>query len=288
MYWFILSLCSALSKSFSDVASKKVMQTMDVISVGCVARGLVAFIAFLIVAFQGIPNIGPAFIKAVIVSGLINVFTTFLSLKALKEGELSLVSPILVLSPVFLLITSPLINNQFPTILGTVGILFSMGGIYQMKIKEKKLGWIEPIKAIWRSKGVKSALIVAFLWSISANYDSVGTINSSPFFFILVVNFFIFACFLPFALIKKDFFTSIKKNFKGLAALSVFMTSEVGFQFAAFELAIVPYVISIKRTSALFSVFWGKQIFKEESEFKDRLSGAILVVIGLVLIKLFG
>ena len=66
------------------------------------------------------------------------------------------------------------------------------------------------------------------------------------------------------------------------------MTSEVGFQFAAFELAIVPYVISIKRTSALFSVFWGKQIFKEESEFKDRLSGAILVVIGLVLIKLFG
>ena len=85
MYWFILSLCSALSKSFSDVASKKVLQKMDEISVGCVARGLVAFLALLVVIFQGIPNVGHEFMKAVLVSGLINVVTTFLMLKSLKE-----------------------------------------------------------------------------------------------------------------------------------------------------------------------------------------------------------
>ena len=69
--------------------------------------------------------------------------------------------------------------------------------------------------------------------------------------------------------------------------MSIFMTSESGCQFAAFELAIVPYVISVKRTSAIFSVLWGKQFFKEE-EFKSRFIGAIIVVAGLVIIKLFG
>lgn len=288
MYWFILSLCSALSKSLSDVASKKVVQTMDEISVSCAVRGLVAFAALFIIAFQGIPDVGPDFMKAVLVSGSINVVTTFLILRSLKDGELSLIAPILALSPFFLLITSPLINDQFPTLLGVIGILFSISGIYLMKIREKKLGWLEPLKAIWRSKGVKAALLVAFLYSISANYDSIGTRESSPFFYILAINFFIFLCSLPFALAGKGFLSSTMKNFKGLAALSVFMTSEAGFQLAAFELAIVPYVISIKRTSALFSVLWGKQFFKEDNEFRDRLGGTILVITGLVLIKLFG
>ena len=65
------------------------------------------------------------------------------------------------------------------------------------------------------------------------------------------------------------------------------MTGEVGFQFTAFEMAIVPYVISVKRTSALFSVLWGRRFFGE-GEFKNRLVGAIIVVAGLVIIKLFG
>lgn len=287
MYWFLLSLGSALSKSLADLTSKRVMEKMGEIAVGCVARGLMAALALIIVLFQGIPVIGQEFWKAMFISGVINVVTTYLMLKALKEGELSLVAPILALSPIFLLLTSPIITNQFPNFWGLIGILLSVSGIYTMKAQEKKLGWLEPLKAIWRSRGVKAALLVSFLYSISANYDSIATKNSSPFFFIMVINFFIFLCFLLPAISQKKFWSSIKENFKGLSLVSVMMTSEVGCQFTAFEMAIVPYVISIKRTSALFSVLWGKQFFKEE-EFKNRLFGAIIVVAGLVIIKLFG
>lgn len=287
MYWFLLSLGSALSKSFADVSAKRVMAQMGEIATGCVARGLVAFFALIIVLWQGFPVIGPGFWRAVLISGAINVVTTFLTLRALKSGELSLVAPILALSPIFLLLTSPIINSQYPTFLGAIGMLMSVGGIYTMKVTEKKLGWLEPIKALWRSAGVKEALLVAFLYSVSANYDSIGTNNSSPFFFILVMNSFVFICFLLPALAKKGFFRSIWENKKGLSLMSIFMTSEVGCQFTAFEMAIVPYVISVKRASAIFSVLWGKQFFKEE-EFKSRLIGAIIVVAGLVIIKLFG
>jgi len=287
MYWFLLSLGSALSKSLADVNSKRIMAKMGEIAAGCVARGIIALVALIIILWQGIPTIGPEFLKAVFISGTINVATTFLTLRALKNGELSLVAPILALSPIFLLLTSPIINNQFPNFWGLIGILLSVGGIYSMKIQEKKFGWFEPIKAIWKSEGVKEALLVAFLYSISANYDSIGANSSSPFFFILTVNFFIFACFLLPAISRKGFFRSIRENFKGLTLVSAFMTSEVGLQFTAFQFAIVPYVIAVKSTSALFSVIWGRQFFKEE-EFKNRLVGAIIVVAGLALIKLFG
>lgn len=287
MAWFLLSLGSALSKSFSEVASKKVLASMGEIAAGCVARGLVAFFALLIVLWQGLPDIGPGFWKAVLISSTINVFTTFLTLRALKSGELSLVAPILALSPIFLLLTSPIINGQWPTFLGATGMLMSVSGIYSMKVSEKKLGWFVPIRALWRSKGVKEAMLVAFLYSISANYDSIGTKSSSPFFFILMMNLLIFLCFLVPTIFQKKFFRSVWENKKGLSLMSVFMTSETGCQFTAFEMAIVPYVISVKRTSALFSVFWGKQFFKEE-DFKNRLIGALVVVAGLVIIKLFG
>lgn len=287
MYWFILSLGSALSKSLADLTSKRVMAKMGEIAVGCVARGLVAALALIVVFFQGIPAIGQDFWKAMLISGVINVFATYLMLKALKEGEISLVAPMLALSPIFLLITSPIINNQFPNFWGLIGVLLSVGGIYSMKIQEKKLGWLEPLKAIWRSRGVKAALIVSFLYSISANYDSIATKNSSPFFFILVINLFISLCFLLPAISQKKFWSLTKENFKGLSLVSVFMTGEVGFQFTAFEMAIVPYVISVKRTSALFSVLWGRRFFGE-GEFKNRLVGAIIVIAGLALIKLFG
>lgn len=287
MYWFLLSLGSAFSKSLADAFSKQVMARMGEIAAGCVTRGLVAIFALIIVAWQGVPLIGSGFWKALLISGVINVVATYLTFRALKNGELSLVAPILALSPVFLLLTSPIINAQFPTFLGAIGMLMSVGGIYTLKVTEKKLGWLEPVKALWRSQGVKEALIASALYSISANYDFIGIKNSSPFFFIFVLNFFIFLCFFIPAVSRQGFFRSVWKNKKGLSLMSIFITSETGFQFTAFEMAIVPYVIAIKRTSTLFSVFWGKQFFKEK-EFKNRFIGAIIVVAGLVLIKVFG
>ena len=51
----------------------------------------------------------------------------------------------------------------------------------------------------------------------------------------------------------------------------------------ALSLAPVPSVIAVKRMSALFSVFWGHLILREVN-IRERLSGALLMIIGVVLI----
>jgi len=53
----------------------------------------------------------------------------------------------------------------------------------------------------------------------------------------------------------------------------------------AINMTLVAYVISIKRTSVIMSVFWGYLIFKEKG-LKERLFGSFLMIIGVVLITL--
>ena len=53
----------------------------------------------------------------------------------------------------------------------------------------------------------------------------------------------------------------------------------------AISLTLVTYVIAIKRTSVIMSVLWGAIIFKEKG-IKERLVGAVIMVLGVVLIVL--
>ena len=59
----------------------------------------------------------------------------------------------------------------------------------------------------------------------------------------------------------------------------------MGCQMIAINLTFVAYVISVKRTSALFSVILGKIILKEKG-IKERLLGAAIMVSGVFLITI--
>ena len=95
-------------------------------------------------------------------------------MKAIKASDLSITVPMLTFSPLFLLITSPLTLGEFPNLFGLFGILFIVAGSYMLNIKQRKEGWLVPFKALLSQNGPKFMLIVAFLWSISANFDKIG------------------------------------------------------------------------------------------------------------------
>jgi uncharacterized membrane protein len=58
------------------------------------------------------------------------------------------------------------------------------------------------------------------------------------------------------------------------------------FHFLAISLTEVAYMISVKRTSLIFSVLYGKLLFNEEA-ISDRLLGSSVMLIGVLLITLF-
>ncbi|MCZ0904811.1 EamA family transporter, partial [Microcoleus sp. HI-ES] len=59
-----------------------------------------------------------------------------------------------------------------------------VSGSYLLNIKEKSKGYLAPFKALLDEPGPKLMLIVAFLWSITSNFDKIGVKNSYPIFWL--------------------------------------------------------------------------------------------------------
>ena len=189
-------------------------------------------------------------------------------------------------TPIFLIFTSFILLNEFPSIFGIIGIFLIVIGSYIININKTRKNFLDPFKEIFRNKGIFYMLIVAFLWSISINFDKLVILNSDTIFGSSIVHLFIGLTFLALSYIKKK---NIKKEYKKNLN-KIFVT---GLVFAimiiliniALTMQIVPYVISLKRLSILFSIFYGGLIFKEKNIFRKSI-GAFIMLIGVILIIL--
>jgi uncharacterized membrane protein len=70
-----------------------------------------------------------------------------------------------------------------------------------------------------------------------------------------------------------------------LLAIGLFQAMGLYFHNIALGLGPVPSVIAIKRTSILFAVLWGI-VFLREQQGKERLAGAVLMVLGVTILAL--
>jgi uncharacterized membrane protein len=155
-----------------------------------------------------------------------------------------------------------------------------------MKIKHMKKGFFAPFGALIKEKGPRLMLLVAFIWSITSNFDKMGVINSSPMFWVASTGIFMTIVMLPIMLFKsKNVISKIKSGYKVLVPMGFFGVAASIFQMTAVSMTLVAYVISIKRTSVIMSVLLGHFLFKEKG-LKERLIGVILMVLGVVLITL--
>lgn len=231
-------------------------------------------------------TLGPSFWPALIAGGGLNLVTAIMYMKAIQASDLSVTVPMVTFSPLFLLLTSPLILGEFPSSRGVLGVILIVTGSYLLQIKERKKGILAPFKALVSEKGPRLMLVVAFIWSITANIDKVGIINSSIVHWAVSVHLFTIITMLPLILLtSRESFGELKRDWKILTALGLVNALKYISQMAAIQLALVAYVVSIKRTSAIISVFLGALIFKEKG-LKERLTGVIIMVLGVLLITL--
>ena len=196
MLWFIFAFLTALFEATKDVLSKKSLKDIDEY---VVAWSLPCFaLPFLlpILLFTAIPPLGERFWLALVTGGTLYAFTLVLYMKALKSSDLSITVPMLTFTPLFLLITSPLMVGEFPGIFGLIGIFLIVTGSYLLNINHSKKSrsqgyrnrYFAPFKALLKEKGPRLMLVVAFIWSMTANIDKIGLQNSSPLFWVIAVD----------------------------------------------------------------------------------------------------
>ncbi len=286
----LFAFANALLESLMDVARK---WSGEAFNKWTAAWGMRFFATIILLPFafllrpHGFP-LDQWFWIATAGSVTINAVTSVLYMHAVQTSPLSLVLPIVTLSPVFLLLTSPLINHEMPSALGIFGIILTTCGTYALNLHKASEGVFAPITSLWKEKGTRSMLLVAILWGVSAPLDKLAILHADPYWYTAIANLclavVLFPLMLRFGQTKLAF---SKKGLRYLTPIGFLAAASSLCQFTAFSMILVPYAVGIKRTSVLWGVAWGKLIFKEE-RFRARLVAAILMVAGTVLILIAG
>lgn len=286
MSWLFFSFLNAFFESISNAFGKQQTKHFDSYSILWSQRLFAVLILLPFVFFtHSLQTVNTTFWLVTISNALLNTGIFILFYKALKESPLSLSLPIATLTPVFLLITSPLIVGEFPKPLGILGIITTVIGSYVLNLSKRHESLWEPLVSIIREKGTRHMLLVAFLWSITSNIDKIGVQNSNPILYAFTGTFFILLFSTIVVAAKKISFIHILKNSITLAPVGIATGISTVAQMTALSVTIVPNVITVKRTSTIFGVIWGKLFFKEE-KMKERLLGASIMVLGVIFIAL--
>jgi len=286
MLWVLYTLLSAFGWATADAFTKKVSDVDDYILI--LSRFLYsAPFVLLLLFFIPIPKLDNIFWLVLIMDIPIEVLAWILYVKAIKTAPLSLVAPLLSLTPVFLIFTSFVILNELPTLVGFFGILLVVVGAYILNLKGFSKSALEPFKSIFKEKGCIYMIIVAILFSIAANLSKILVQKSSPLFVgsIYLIIMSIIFLIMSFVISQRNI-VQLKSNFRNLFPIGLFFGLMVVFHNFAITLVIVPYMMSIKRTSSIFSVLYGWILFKEKN-IRARLIGALIMLIGAGLIILF-
>lgn len=286
MVWAILSIISGLGDAAMFALMKKLKGANNSIVVWVqYAFALPFLLALLYFNYPQTIRQNVYWIAAL--NGILLIVSTYLLFKAAKISDLSISMPMLSLTPLFLLFTSYFMVNELPTLYGIIGIFLIVTGAYAIHIKDYKKGFFYPFKAIFQDKGSFYVLVVAFLFSIAANLGKIGILNSNPAFYVFIVYLFVSVLLTPLMIINLNKkIKEIRANFNALGLLGVSSGFMMVTSAYAMLVAIVPYVISLKRSSVIFAIFFGYFFFNEKN-IKDTLIGTIIMLIGGILITLF-
>jgi uncharacterized membrane protein len=284
--WIIFAVLNPFIDASRNVFSKKASLNVDSLVVSWI-NNFIPFILYLPVLYFIELKFNLQFFTAVLISGTVNTAATILYHRAISKGEVSVVVPMLSFTPLFLVIISPLIVGEFPTAKGLIGIVLIVVGSYLLNINLKEEGILFPLKSLMKNKGTRYMLIVAFIWSISANFDKKGIEASSILQYILFINLFVTMGTTIFAITKGKFsFHSVLLERKNLFFVGVLTSMGYIVHMTAISLTLVAYVIALKRTAGMITVILG-YFFLKEQNIKERLLGSTVMFIGVLFIVLF-
>lgn len=283
----IAALVSAVLSSMKDLISKQVSfsvsgGTSAFASFAFALPFYALFILGLTLCGINIFTFGSGFLLLVLLRSLTDAGAESAKMCAFQYGDISLVSCYISLTPLFLLVTSPLITGDTYSATGAVGVLFTVtGSLVAFPIKFAT--------GIDRSqlKGVLFAIVSAVFFSLNSCFDRLAVQEADPILAGFAMTLVAAAILLPLVIRRgtRAEFELIRGHQKllwgrGLIEVLFMVTKLFALQFIQ-----APYVSGIGKLSLLISILGGRFIFKE-GEFLRRLLAAMLIIVGVIIIAL--
>lgn len=289
--WVFLALGAAALTSFNPILYKQMLRDADTIIVVWAVTllslpllGLLTFGSDLhLPAFDGLFAVG------VIGSAVLNVFAQLASTRALKLADVSLVTPLLIFSPVFTILISFVFLDEIPSMQGLVGVGLVLAGAYWLNrdpkadrplhLKRKRLAF---------TPAVLFVLLAGLLWAITPLLEKVAILHTKPEdprFTAFIATALLTLMLTPPALARgKSALTKLLAHRRELIFAGLIAGTAPVLGYTAYSLVLVGYVTTLFKLSTLLTVIWSL-LFLKERGLAQRLPGSALMVVGAILIS---
>lgn len=287
-YWYLIVLLSAVFLTVSNLFKKKTLKYEHseefVVLYKTFQAVIVLFVLLPFIDF----NISLWILLFIYGLSLVISLADFYIIKGYRHEDISVVSPLTNLTPLFLLIFAFVFLREKVSLMQLLGILLLISGTYILEVHKHLFDFKIYFKKLKRSKYVAYVLFAAFLYAIiniGKKYilNFITPLNAVAILAIFVaINFIILSVFrFNHNIIQLK--TSLKKYgyFIVLGALFTVL-SDISF-FYALSFAFVSLVLPIKRISTLFDTIIGGELFKEKY-ILHKAFACLIMLIGVYLI----
>jgi uncharacterized membrane protein len=286
--WAFFALGAAVLTSFNPILYKRILRdtnpTIVVWGVTLLALPLLGLFTFVLT--PQLPGWDWLFVFGILGSAGLNAVAHLASTRALKLADASLVTPLLVFSPVFTLLISALFLGEIPSARGLLGVGLVLIGAYWLN-HNSGAGWLTPFKSLAFTPGVRLVLLAGLLWAITPLFEKTAiqhTYPESPRFTAFIATMLLTFLLTPLVMPRgKSAITKLSQHSRDLflAALIAGVAPVLGY--TAFSLGPVGYVTTLFRLSTLMTVIWSF-LFLNERGIAQRLPGSLVMVLGAILI----
>jgi drug/metabolite transporter (DMT)-like permease len=286
--WVFMALGAAVLTSFNPILYKRILKDADPITVVwiIVLLALPLLCLFAVVLTPQIPTIDWIFVLGVLGSAGLNVAAHLASTNALKLEDVSRVTPLLTLSPIFTLLIAAVFLGEMPSLRGLAGIGLVLSGAYWLNY-DSGTGMTKPFQLLAFKSGVALMLSAGLLWAITPMFEKIAiqhTQPQSPRLVAFLVSASLALMLTPAVIARGR--SAIRKVIiyrHDLILATLIASIAPMLAYTAYALGLVGYVTTLFKLSAVMTVLWSR-LFLHEYGLALRLPASLVMVIGAILI----
>ena len=286
--WAILAFGAAVLSSFNPILYKRILKNADSLLViwGVTLISLPLLGLFTYGLTPNIPKLDWLFAFGVIGSAALNAVAHIAFAHSLKLADASLVTPLLIFSPVFTLLFSAIMLGEIPSPKGLLGVGLVLIGAYWIN-RKSDADWFAPFRSLAQTPGVGLVLLAGLLWSITPLFEKTAIIHTnpeSPRFAAFVATALLTLLLTPAVMTRgKSAINKLTLNSRDMLLAGVIAGISPVLGYTAMSLGFIGYVTTLFKLSTFMTVLWSF-IFLKERGVSQRLPGSLLMVIGAILI----
>ena len=220
-------------------------------------------------------------------SGFIQTIYFICLIEAYRVGDLSIVYPVSRSAPLFTLIWAVLFIGEILSVTGTIGVGLVIVGIFVISLRDFHPRSITQPSQPFTSRAYPLAFISAITGSIYSVIDKVGLQVIHPAIYTWLIDLWMCVYIGVYLLLHHggSFRNVWQESKKQIFTIVILQNVAYLLALMALQMSKVSYVVAFRQVSALFAAGMGV-IFLRESQWKNRMTGALILTLGLVLIGL--